>query len=131
MEFTLNEHDYRAVKLSVFDQLRVARKLLPLLADIVGNADGERALDSTLLVIAKAISELSDEDCNAIIHPSLSAVARLHQNSWVPVFSQGVLAFDDIDLLTMLSLVARVVADSLGNFLQELPGDVAPAPAAA
>ncbi|MDN5681886.1 MAG: hypothetical protein L0G81_14805, partial [Ewingella sp.] len=27
----------------------------------------------------------------------------------------------DIDLFTMLELVARVVADSLGNFLQELP----------
>ncbi len=35
----------------------------------------------------------------------------------VPVFTQGELMFDDIDLLVMLHLVARVVADSLGNFL--------------
>ena len=31
------------------------------------------------------------------------------------------LMFDDIDLLTMLQLVARVVADSLGNFLPVSP----------
>lgn len=36
---------------------------------------------------------------------------------WTPVFNSGQLMFDDIDLLTMLQLVARVVADSLGNFL--------------
>ena len=33
----------------------------------------------------------------------------------------GTLMFDDIDLMAMLQLVARVVADSLGNFLPELP----------
>jgi hypothetical protein len=31
------------------------------------------------------------------------------------------LMFDDIDLFTMLQLVARVVADSLGNFCQNSP----------
>ncbi|MCP5978775.1 phage tail assembly chaperone, partial [Klebsiella variicola] len=36
------------------------------------------------------------------------------------------LMFDDIDLFTMLQLVARVVADSLGNFLKELPGSGTP-----
>jgi hypothetical protein len=35
---------------------------------------------------------------------------------WVKIFDQGALMFDDIDLFTMLQLVARVVADSLGNF---------------
>jgi hypothetical protein len=34
--------------------------------------------------------------------------------------------FDDIDLFTMLQLVARVVADSLGNFLKELPASETP-----
>lgn len=40
-------------------------------------------------------------------------------------FDQGALMFDDIDLFTMLQLVARVVADSLGNF-EELPGSGTP-----
>ena len=42
-------------------------------------------------------------------------------SAWVPVCQQGTMAFDDIDLFVMLQLVARVVADSLGNFLQGLP----------
>jgi hypothetical protein len=33
----------------------------------------------------------------------------------------GALMFDDIDLFSMLQLVARVVADSLGNFCQNSP----------
>jgi hypothetical protein len=35
MEFTINSVDYRATKLSVFDQLKVCRKLLPVLSSIV------------------------------------------------------------------------------------------------
>ncbi|BDH44891.1 hypothetical protein TUM12370_09350 [Salmonella enterica subsp. enterica serovar Choleraesuis] len=131
MEFTLKDSDYRVVRLSVFDQLRVARKLLPLLAGVISELKGEgddvRSGEGMMAAIARAVSELSEDDCNAIIHPCLSAVARKHQGGWVAVFSQGSLAFDDIDLMTMLQLVARVVADSLGNFLQELPGNEKPA----
>jgi hypothetical protein len=35
MEFDINGVDYRATKLSVFDQLKVCRKLLPVLSSIV------------------------------------------------------------------------------------------------
>ncbi|HHV8663227.1 TPA: phage tail assembly chaperone, partial [Escherichia coli] len=61
------------------------------------------------------------EDVNAVIYPCLSVVSRQHEKGWTKVFDQGVLMFDDTDLFTMLQLVARVVADSLGNFLKELP----------
>ncbi|MDY0425338.1 phage tail assembly chaperone, partial [Enterobacter rongchengensis] len=53
--------------------------------------------------------------------PCLQVVARQHGKGWVPVCQQGSMAFDDIDLFVMLQLVARVVADSLGNFLPGLP----------
>ncbi|QCT20841.1 hypothetical protein FEM41_14890 [Jejubacter calystegiae] len=134
MEITIKEQNYRIAKLSVFDQLKVARKLLPVVAGVVGDfrdmQDGAASLETALPKIADAISSLSDEDCNAIIYPCLAVVSRQHQKAWVPVFSQGELAFDDIDLMTMLQLVARVVADSLGNFLQELPtSETAPLPA--
>ncbi|MCT4713255.1 hypothetical protein MUA04_24100 [Enterobacteriaceae bacterium H11S18] len=131
MEFEIKGNQYRTAKLNVFEQLKVSRKLLPVLAGVVsefrdvqgriaGN-DTEGAVSSVLPKIADAVSKLSDEDCNAILFPCLSVVSRQHMKSWVPVFSQDTLAFDDIDLFTMLQLVARVVADSLGNFLQELP----------
>ena len=140
MECTINGVNYRANKLGVFDQLKVSRKLLPILAGLMSDFSSIKALlpasaqlDSgsldklepvfnTLLPrIADEVSKLSEEDTNAIIHPCLAVVVRENGKTWAPVFRSGELMFDDIDLFSMLQLVARVVADSLGNFLKELP----------
>lgn len=141
MEFDIKGNQYRTSKLGVFEQLKVSRKLLPVLAGMVSefrevqgkiaSKDTEGAMSSILPKIADAVSKLSDEDCNAILFPCLSVVSRYHMKGWVPVFNQDSLAFDDIDLFTMLQLVARVVADSLGNFLQELPTSETPTQPAA
>lgn len=69
--------------------------------------------------IAEELSSLTEDDTSAIIHPCLAVVSRRHMDGWVPVFTQGELMFDDIDPLVMLQLVARVVADSLGNFCKD------------
>ncbi|ECQ9892067.1 hypothetical protein F0655_20790, partial [Salmonella enterica] len=124
MECSVKGHDYRVAKLSVFDQLKVTRKLLPVLAVLAGMmsdfgsirsllpADGKidtvkfdqlKPVFETLLPrIAEELSSLTEEDTNAIIHPCLSVVSRKHMDGWTPVFSSGQLMFDDIDLLTML-----------------------------
>lgn len=136
MEFEIKGVKYRAAKLGVFEQLKVSRKLLPVVAGMVSefrevqsriaSKDTEGAMSLMLPKIASAVSELSDEDCDAILFPCLSVVSREHMKSWVPVFKHDTMAFDDIDLPTMLQLVARVVADSLGNFLRELPTSETP-----
>lgn len=137
MEITLKAVNYRIGKLSVFEQLNVARKLLPVLAGVVSDfrslqgQEGGNALETVLPKIARTLADLSEDDCNAILYPCLAVVTREHMKGWVTVFNQGSLSFDDIDLMTLLQLVARVVADSLGNFLQELPGGQSPDPAAA
>lgn len=131
IELAIKGENYRIAKLSVFEQLNVARKLLPVLAGIVAEFHGlresstaketNRTAASVAPKIAEAIAGLSDADVNAVLFPCLQAVSRRHLNAWVPVCQQAEMAFDDIDLPVMLQLVARVVADSLGNFLQELP----------
>lgn len=131
MEITIKDQQYRIGKLSVFEQLKVSRKLLPVLAGLVSDfrniqsrlsaKDTEGALESILPKIADAVSSLSDADVDAILFPCLQVVARQHGKGWVPICQQNTMAFDDIDLFVMLQLVARVVADSLGNFLQGLP----------
>lgn len=141
MEITIKDQQYRIGKLSVFEQLKVSCKLLPVLAGLVSGfrnvqakltaKDTEGALESILPKIADAVSGLSDDDVDAILFPCLQVVSRHHMKGWVPVCQQGNMAFDDIDLFVMLQLVARVVADSLGNFLQELPtGETSTPPAA-
>lgn len=150
MECTIKGVNYRANKLGVFDQLKVSRKLLPILAGLMSDfgsikgllpdggvkelfnseqgEDGEKTVNlerlepifNTLLPrIADELSKLSEEDTNAIIHPCLAVVVRQNGKTWAPVFRSSELMFDDIDLFSMLQLVARVVADSLGNFLPE------------
>ncbi|HIG0274258.1 phage tail assembly chaperone [Klebsiella aerogenes] len=149
MECTIKGVNYRANKLGVFEQLKVSRKLLPILAGLMadfssikamlpattkpdsGNLDKLEPVFNTLLPrIADELSKLTEEDTNAIIHPCLAMVVRENGKQWTPVFRSGELMFDDIDLFSMLQLVARVVADSLGNFLPELPDNVTPTPKA-
>ncbi|PVZ79515.1 hypothetical protein C9426_33240 [Serratia sp. S1B] len=142
MEFEINGQQYRANKLNVFDQLRVSRKLLPVLSGLLGELkvlkqlkSGQITLDdafkTALPAIAQTLADLSDEDSNAIIHPCLSVVLRQQGSNYVAIFNNGQLMFDDIDLMSMLQIVARVVGDSLGNFwggLQEKQAqEVAPA----
>ena len=72
--------------------------------------------------IADVVAGMPDEDVNAILHPCLSVVSRQSiAKNWTPVFSNGELMFDDIDLFTMLNIAGRVAADNLGNFLPAPP----------
>jgi len=131
MEFEIKGVNYRTSKLSVFDQLKVSRKLLPVLAGILGDfqsvktaaqgGDVYKALETALPKVADSLAEMSEEDTNAIIFPCLSVVSRQNGKVWAPVMSQNELMFDDIDLMSMLQIVGRVVGDSLGNFLPALP----------
>lgn len=142
MEFEIKGVRYRTAKLTVFDQLKVTRKLLPVLAGLFsefgtirnllpkpGDEKTTDTLDSyaplfekLLPHVADQLAGLSEEDTNAIIFPCLAVVSR-HQDkaSWVPVTRQGELMFDDIDLISMLQMVGRVVGDSLGNILPAAP----------
>lgn len=131
MEFEIKGVHYRTAKLSVFDQLKVSRKLLPVLAGMLGDfqaikssaqgGDVYKALETALPKIAESLADMSEEDTNAIIFPCLSVVARQNGKVWAPVMSQNELMFDDIDLMSMLQIVGRVVGDSLGNFLPAAP----------
>ncbi|WP_210502205.1 phage tail assembly chaperone [Pantoea ananatis] len=128
MQFEIKGIRYSARKLSVFDQLKVSRKLLPVLAGLLGDfqalressqgGDVSNIIEKVLPKIADAVAGLSEEDTNAIIFPCLAVVQRAHgKDTWVPVLQGNDLAFDDIDLPGMLQIVGRVVGDSLGNFL--------------
>ena len=135
MEFEIKGIRYSAAELSVFDQLKVSRKVLPVLAGMLGDFQALRessqggnvysTVETVLPTIADAVAGLSEEDTNAIIFPCLAVVSRRHgKDTWVPVFRDGVLAFDDIDLMSMLQIVGRVIGDSLGNFLPASPASV-------
>ena len=132
MECSIKGHDYRVAKLSVFDQLKVSRKLLPVLAGLFGDFEKLKAaagkatllldsIETVLPKIAQVAADMSDEDVNAVLHPCLAVVSRQSGKNWAPIFRSGELMFDDIDLMSMLQIAGRVVGDSLGNFLPAAP----------
>lgn len=147
MEFEIKGVEYRAAKLNVFEQLKVCRKLLPVLSGIVpdlstlrqtavataGDSDKTALVINTILPkIADLVAGMPEEDVNAILYPCLSVVTRKAvTGNWTQVFRDGSLMFDDIDLFTMLNIAGRVVADNLGNFLPEPPTSVTAAPPSA
>lgn len=99
MEITIKNEQYRIAKLSVFEQLKVSRKLLPVLAGLVSDfrniqlklsdKDTEGALESIVPKIADAVSGLSDADVDAILFPCLQVVARKHLNAWCQCVSRA------------------------------------------
>ena len=113
MEFDINGAEYRAKKMTVFEQLKVCRKLLPVLSSIVpdlaalretaGAVSGDDAvagkiINTLLPKMADVLAEMSEESVEAILHPCLSVVSRRTvSGGWAPVFRDGELMFDDID----------------------------------
>jgi len=140
MQFEIKGINYRTAKLDVFQQLKVGRKLLPIIAGMAADfqtvknsaqgGDVYGTLETILPKIADALADMSEDDTNAIIHPCLGVVSRQNGTAWAPVMSSGQLMFDDIDLFSMLQLVGRVVGDSLGNFFPTLPDNGTPPPSA-
>ncbi|WP_213993452.1 phage tail assembly chaperone [Sodalis sp. dw_96] len=127
MEFELKGNQYRTSTLGVFDQLKVSRKLLPVIADMLGELkNGESSLLDALPKIAQTIAALKDEDCDAIMFPCLAVARRKQGTHWAQVFdrSSDTLMFDDLELMDVLHIVANVVGESLGNFFHDLPGSV-------
>ncbi len=103
MEFEIKGVKYRTAKLSVFEQLKVSRKLLPVLAGMVSDfrsiqekissKDTEGAMATILPKIANAVSDLSDGDVDAILFPcSFRCFTRAHERlgAGLPAWRNGV-----------------------------------------
>ena len=140
-EFDLNGVPYRARRLNAMDQLFLVQKLTPLAASLVpviqaaareaaGGAPLAGALlkmeVSDLMPLAQGIAGLPEADTKAIIARCLSHVQRGVTSpagtSWANVWSTSAEApmFEDLDLFTMLTIVAHVVKKDLAPFFGAL-----------
>ncbi|MGR7993833.1 phage tail assembly chaperone [Xanthobacter sp. ZOL 2024] len=139
-EFDLNGITYRARKLGAMDQLFLVQKLTPLatsLVPVIQAAAREASggplagallkMDvADLMPLAQGISSLPEQDTKAIIGRCLSHVERGTKTpagtGWAQVWSKNADAcmFEDIDLFTMLTIVAHVVKKDLAPFIGAL-----------
>jgi hypothetical protein len=144
IEYEVAGQTYRATrKLDAFKQFAVSRRMAPLLAimgaEVVALARAPKAPEADRTVrfvglfpaVAEALSKMTDDDCNYILHNCLSVVQRRVKldNSggvgWQDVIAKGgVLMFaDDIDMDVMLRIVFPVLQENLQGFLKGLGGN--------
>lgn len=144
LEAVVNGHKYRIGKMGTFDQLHVVRKMGPLMARLMELArgmptgEGEGGVEALLrrdladfTPFALALAALPDDDVNYVIEKALAVVSRQMENDmgWAPVKAPGglVMMFGDIELPTMLSLVARTIWFNLRGFMPAAPSNSSPA----
>lgn len=140
--FEVAGHNYQARTLDIFDQMIVAKRLMPVLKHIVtptvlgaamteepatpGRVKSKKAADfvkrpgvaAVLPAIADAIYSLSDEDLKTIISKCMSVVDRQNTGgAFSPVCAPtGEIMFKDITGAHAVQIAWKVVEAHLGDF---------------
>jgi hypothetical protein len=135
-EFTFGDHQYRILKLSAMKQLHLSRKIAPLipplapvLAKVSTSRDDRQGLVDMVQLMgpfAEGLAELSDEISEYVVNICMDAVQReVSHNVWMRVWSaDSTSQFPELnDLGNVLQLVAKVIWDALGPFIQGLLTD--------
>lgn len=116
---------YKIGKLNAIQQFHITRRLAPslwALAEASGSAPSNSDPILALKPVAQAVSQLSDEDSEYVLHTCLGVVMRDQKGQWARVWAKGGgLMFDDIDLQVMMQLTFAVIRENLGNFFSALP----------
>lgn len=153
-EITLNGQQYRIGVIDAFTQLKLSRKLAPLVPELVpafvkiknvigdAPAEGEEAPklsldqvgDIALMLgpFTTALAALSDADMEYITALCMAVVQRQSGNTWAAVWNKDAkaLMFQDIGLDTLLLLLVKTIMANLGNFIRGLLTSPVLAPAA-
>lgn len=144
--FEVGDLSFQSGRLSVFDQMVVAKRLMPVLKNIVTpeiiglamsaqttpvEAEGTQSDDaskvkidvaSILPAVADAIYSLSDADLQVIIKTTLSVVSRRNQGgAYSQLLVNGVFMFDDLSLSQTLQVAWKVIESHLGDFFTTAP----------
>lgn len=112
----INGKSYTLRKMPVMKQFHVARRISPIIAKMVSGDTMDEAV--------KELATLSDKDSEYVLSSCLDVVTyRDEENKRdFPVqASNGMLAYDHIDLAVMLSLVAEVLRFNLEGFMNAPP----------
>jgi len=121
IEKTINEKTYRIDKLDVFAQANLLSLISPFVSAlapvITSGMDGASAVMAVSSPMAQTLAQMTDNERNDIFNRALSCVWRKNdKGDYVSVMVSGVLAFDDIDLVTMLKLVGESLKENFATF---------------
>lgn len=139
IEFEVAGTQYRADRLDAFKQLHISRKIAPMVPKLipvfVSLQANEKADMATLVTaagpFADALAAMAEADVDFVVKTCLASVRRNQAGAWSPLMSNGALMFSDMGLDAMLPIVARVLRENLGNFIQGLLASDPATPSAA
>lgn len=135
-EFEVGGHKYRAEKLDVFEQFRVSRRLAPLLLALMSTGKiGKGGLnvgavsemkDEDMFAVCQALVQglatLKDEDVDYVLNACLDKTVREQTGGgWCSMRESGKLRFEDLDMVSLLTITAKVLQHNLSGFFATLP----------
>src|SRR5271157_3277545 len=115
--FDLEGKQYQIRRIDVFAQLSLVAKLSMVLATIGEQKDKTLILQNFAKFFAAFAANMSKEDLDEIFRLSLTNIYRRVKTTWQPVYKNGQMLFQDIDLKDMLTLVWKTVeVNKLADF---------------
>lgn len=142
-DFEVGGRAYKLSKLDAFKQFHIARRIGPILADLlpalksanVGKFTDEKQLSSLsenekmdLIApfvgpIMTGLSKLSEEDADAVLYGLLAAVEiqQLPAKNWARMVVKEQLMIQDLDLPTMMQIAGRSFMYNLAGFFAAAP----------
>lgn len=129
-EFEVQGQRYRCTKLNAKEQLKVMKRLLPMITAFSGvnieaamrGDPAEAALIGANLT--ESLHRLTDEDMDYVLDTCMSKCSRAVPGGlgWSPAWSREaeLPMFDDISGPTMMVIIGRVLVDSIGDFSSAL-----------
>ena len=128
-EVKLGEHTYRTGRLNAIQQWEIFRRLGPILPAL--SAEFREGVEATpgarwiMSAVSGLLAELKQENADYILHAALAAVERYDPavQAWFSVVAMngtGNLQYQDIELLTMLELIDRVIQENMHGFFVQL-----------
>jgi hypothetical protein len=147
-EFRVGDHLYRSRKLNARQQFHVARRLAPLVGQLMSlgpalsqlptpasdTAPDETAVAATsqafegaIEALAMALARIPDNDCDYVLDHCMAVTQRAAGNgggpAWADIWNERAhrLMFEDIDMPTMMQIAAEVLRDNLSAFFSMLP----------
>ena len=136
-DFEIGQTKFKLNKIDAFKQFHIARRLAPILADLLpamktiqkvekaGLSESEK-LDQFAEIatpLLKGLSNLSDEDSNKVLFGLLSSVEVQQEatGNWAKVSNDQMLLIQNLELPILLQIAGRAFAFNLQGFFGALP----------
>lgn len=138
IQFQIDDKNYRLEKLDTFSQLHLARKVAPLLPKLLpvlpvalvvgmqikeatdnGQSIPTSSMESISYILEPAIeamATMSKEDVEYVVSLCLTVAKRQNGDIWMAAWHNGQLMLGDMDMVTMMKIVWKVIEMNLANY---------------